>query len=158
MKQKLKKAKKMAIPQHVSSLQHASSLQHVSPPPVKISEAILNISESLRARFKAETRVQTIISLTIMAWNISLFPPKEQEGMRKKILEKLKLQIDRLDNDVLSETLDMLINRKNTLYPDIKESILEYDVKITSDNLTLSVKTAPVSEKNLRKDFIKDGN
>ena len=56
----------------------------VSPPPqqtrpdIKISEAILNLAEPLREHYREPHRIQAIISMAVMAWNIALFPEEEQ--------------------------------------------------------------------------------
>jgi len=49
---------------------------------IKISEAILNLSEPLRNQYTDSHQTRVIISMTVMAWNISLFPKDEQVNRR----------------------------------------------------------------------------
>ena len=41
------------------------------PPDFKISEAILTLAEPLRMQYREPHRMQAIISIAVMAWNIS---------------------------------------------------------------------------------------
>ena len=59
------------------------------PPQIKISEAILKLSETLRYKYREAHRAQVIISLTVMAWNISLFPKEEQVNAQGLLLDAL---------------------------------------------------------------------
>jgi hypothetical protein len=56
---------------------------------IKISEAILKLSEPLRQKYSDSNRTQVIISMTVMAWNISLFPKEEQVKVQGMLLDAL---------------------------------------------------------------------
>src|SRR5438128_11196411 len=89
----------------------------VSPPPqtrpaIKISEAILTLAEPLRAHDREPHRMQAIISIAVMAWNISLFPDEEQSHVQGMLLESLPPQLGGEDVGVLLQTIDTLIARK----------------------------------------------
>ena len=65
----------------------------VSSPPqqthhaIKISEAILTLAEPLRAQYREPHRMQAIIAVAVMAWNIALFPDEEHaqvQGMLRR--------------------------------------------------------------------------
>src|SRR5262245_44840913 len=128
----------------------------VAPPPqtrpaVKISEALLNISEPLRAHYREPHRLEAIIALAVMAWNIALFPDEEHADVQGMLLENLPPQLSGEDVGVLLSTIDTLIARKRLLYPQVREYILTHNLSLTDNRVTLSVGTAPVPEHIQRK-------
>jgi hypothetical protein len=122
----------------------------VSPPQtrpaIKISEAILTLAEPLRAHYREPHRMQAIIAITVMAWNIALFPDEEQPHVQGMLLESLPPQLGGEDVGVLLSTIDTLIARKNLLYPHVREYILKHDLSLVGNRVTLTVGTAPVPE------------
>jgi hypothetical protein len=123
----------------------------VSPPPqtrpaIKISEAILTLAEPLRAHYREPHRLQAIIAITVMAWNIALFPDEEHAQVQGMLLERLPTQLSGEDVGVLLSTIDTLIARKRLLYPQVREYILTHQLTLVNDKVTLSVGTAPVPE------------
>src|SRR5438270_11823928 len=106
----------------------------VSPPPpqtrpaIKISEAILTLAEPLRAHYREPHRMQAIISIAVMAWNIALFPDEEQSHVQGMLLESLPPQLSGEDVGVLLSTIDTLIARKRLLYPEVREYILTHQL------------------------------
>ena len=98
------------------------------PPDIKISVAILTLAEPLRAHYREPHRLQAIIAITVMAWNIALFPDEEQPHVQGMLLERLPPQLGGEDVGVLLSTIDTLIARKNLLYPHVREYILTHDL------------------------------
>ena len=115
-------------------------------PAIKISEAILTLAEPLQERYREPHRIQAIIAITVMAWNIALFPDEEPSHVQGMLLESLPPQLGGEDVGVLLSTIDTLIARKNLLYPHVREYILKHDLSLVNDKVTLSVGTAPVLE------------
>jgi hypothetical protein len=120
-----------------------------TPPPqtrpaIKISEAILTLAEPLRAHYREPHRMQAVIALAVMAWNISLFPDEEQSHVQGMLLESLPTQLSGEDVGVLLSTMDTLIARKRLLYPQVREYILTHQLTLVDNKVTLSVGTAPV--------------
>ena len=115
-------------------------------PAIKISEAILTLAEPLRAHYREPHRLQVIISLAVMAWNIALFPDEEQSHVQEMLLERLPPQLGGEDVGVLLSTIDTLIARKRLLYPQVREYILTHQLSFIDNKVTLSVGTAPVPE------------
>ena len=111
---------------------------------IKISEAILKLSDSLCKKYTELHRLQGIIVMTVMAWNISLFTKEEQVNVQKMLLDALPEQLSAEDVSLLLENIDILIERKNQDYPHIREYILEYHVSVSGEMITLTVGTAPV--------------
>src|SRR5438067_9459249 len=75
-------------------------------PPIKISEAILTLAEPLRAHYREPHRLQAIMAITVMAWNISLFPDEEHANVQGMLLESLPPQLSGEDVGVLVSTID----------------------------------------------------
>ncbi len=113
-------------------------------PAIKISEAILTLAEPLRAQYREPHRMQAIISIAVMAWNISLFPDEEQSHVQGMLLESLPTPLSGEDVGVLLSTMDTLIARKRLLYPQVREYILTHQLSLVDNKVTLSVGTAPV--------------
>src|SRR2546426_7274456 len=132
--------RKMSTPSKPS----VSSPPQQPRPDIKISEAILTLAEPLRAHYREPHRLQAIISMTVMAWNIALFPDEEQSHVQGMLLERLPSQMGGEDVGVLLSTIDTLIARKNLLYPHVREYILKHDLSFVNDRVTLTVGTAPV--------------
>jgi hypothetical protein len=120
-------------------------------PAIKISEAILTLAEPLRAQYREPHRVQAIIAVAVMAWNISLFPDEEHAQVQGMLLESLPTQLSGEDVGVLLSTIDTLIARKRLLYPQVREYILTHQLSFVDNKVTLSVGTAPVPEKIQRR-------
>jgi len=123
-----------------------SSPPQQTRPDIKISEAILTLAEPLRAHYREPHRLQAIISIAVMAWNIALFPDEEQSHVQGMLLERLPPQLGGEDAGVLLRTIATLIARKNLLYPNVREYILTHNLSHADNTVTLTVGTAPVPE------------
>jgi len=144
MVKKLKRAKsKSTKKQKAVEQPHPKS----STPGIKISEAILTLCEPLRKRYTDPQRTETIIWLTVMAWNVSLLPDDNQLDLQRSLIKTLPKELDGADVAVLFESFDELIKRKNKLYPDIREYILNHQISFSGDKVTLTVGAVPISEK-----------
>ena len=139
--------------------QKTKTMKHVPDqlpkPEIKVSEAILNLSDSLRQKYRELHRLQGIIVMTVMAWNISLFTKEEQVNVQKMLLDALPEQLSAEDVSLLLENIDILIERKIQEYPHIREYILEYHVSVSGEMITLKVGTAPVPDIIERRELVK---
>jgi hypothetical protein len=130
----------------VSSKPWVSTPPQQTRPAIKISEAILTLAESLRAHYREPHRLEAIIAVAVMAWNISLFSDEEQSHVQGMLLESLPTQLSGEDVGVLLSTMDTLIARKRLLYPQVREYILTHQLSLVDNKVTLTVGTAPVPE------------
>ena len=122
------------------------SHQSTTPPVIKISEAVLRLCEPLRKRYSQTHRIETIIWLTIVAWNISFFPQEEQFNMQERLIKASPKGLTGKDLAVLFENIEMLAERKKMLYPDVREYIVNHEISFSDDMVTLTVGVAPVPE------------
>ncbi|MBF0290437.1 MAG: hypothetical protein HQM14_21705 [SAR324 cluster bacterium] len=118
-----------------------------NPPEIKISEAIWKLSDPLIRQYRETHRIQSIISITIIAWNFSLFHEDEHDRLQGLISNAYAKAIHGDDTEVLVKCIDTLIKRKKTMYPNINEYIVEYDLSFTDEGAHLSVGTSSVDEK-----------
>ncbi len=114
---------------------------------IKISEAILSISEPLRNRYQEPHKIETIIFLTVMAWNISLFEGEERTKLQEKIIEKFPPDFGGEDVAIIFDNLETLIERKEKAFPDIREHIIDHRVSFSGNSFTLNVTAAPIKER-----------
>jgi hypothetical protein len=125
---------------------------HVHPlSGIKISEAILILSDSLRKKYRSIPQTKAIVSVTVMAWNLSLFPDEERENVKQILIESLPDEFSGEDTEVLLTSIDNLIAQKKKLYPHIREYILNYDLSLKGSEMTLNVETASIKGEIKRK-------
>lgn len=122
------------------------------PGGIKISEAILRLCEPLRNQYQQPHRIQFIISMTVIAWNISLFPEEERPYMREMLLDALPKQLSGEEVAELLKNIEALIECKEKNYRHIREYILKHQVSFEGDSYSLTVGTAPVPEKIQRRE------
>ena len=138
----------MARNEKQQSLKPSSKLRNTD---IKISEAILHLCEPLRKQYKDNNRIKVIISITVMAWNISLFPKEEQANAQEILSSPLLNQLKKEEAAVLLENIKTLIDRKNMNYPCVRDFILKHTLSFLGDTITLTVETTEVPEEIQRK-------
>jgi len=140
----MSKKKKRKKSQKRTSKQEPKPIQ---PGGIKISEAILRISEQLRNRYQEPHRIETIIYLAVMAWNISLFKGEERTELQEKIVEKFPQDFGGEDIAILLDSIEMLIERKEKEFLGIREYIIDHQVTFSGNSYSLTVSAAPIGEK-----------
>ncbi len=113
---------------------------------VKMSAVILKLAEPLLKKYgDIDKRIKTIISLTIFEWNRRMLPEGEREKFQDEMMDTL------LPPDEEAETVgsilylsDLIAERQKKYFPDIKKIIVDYELIVSDDNLTLNISSAPV--------------
>ncbi len=95
-------------------------------PPIKISEAILQIAKPLIKAYPKRERITVLIDLAIYAWNVSLTSEEKSEEIEKKAIELMPKEFDAADIASIIKQTDLLIERKSKLYPNIRYYIDSY--------------------------------
>lgn len=114
-------------------------------PPIKISEAILKISEPLLKKYPQPKRIAVFIDLAILAWNLSMSSGKDREYLEDKIIDRLPKDLDAVSLAGTVERINLLAERKNTLYPEIRHLIVNHNLSFgEKGQLTLDVDTIPI--------------
>lgn len=113
-------------------------------PPIKLSEAILQIAEPLMNKYPKREHITVLIDLAVFAWNISLASGEKREEIEDKVIELMPEELDAVDIAAIVEQTDMLVERKNKLYPDIRYLISSYNLSFDDfGQLTLDINSAP---------------
>lgn len=113
-----------------------------------MSEVILKLAEPyIKKYWNNDKRIYVIISLAIMAWNISLFPEKESENYYDKLIDLLPQEISGEQVATFMQCLDTLIDRKKKYFSDIKKVIMHNEASVFNGNITLNIKSAPIVPK-----------
>jgi hypothetical protein len=83
----------------------------------------------------------------IAGWNKSMFPPDKQPLIEKDLIDAF-LPKDGMAADMGTATdlLDVIVERRKRLFPDVCKIIVDYKVVIGDGALTLNVTSAPIPD------------
>ncbi|HUY87834.1 MAG TPA: hypothetical protein VMV10_03775 [Pirellulales bacterium] len=112
----------------------------------KMSAVLLKLAEPLIQRPGTTARqAESIIALTVVAWNKSLLPPGSQPELEKEIVDAFVPQ-DGYAEDVgtVVEVMELIAERRARLFPDIRKFVVDYELSFPPGTLTLNVTSAPV--------------
>lgn len=129
----------------------ALGVQRESPTPdveARMSAVILQLAEPLlRQHGKTAERAEAILMLTIAGWNKSMFPPDEQPLIEKDLIDSFVPPDGRADDiGVAVQIMDMVSERRQKLFPDLRKIIVDYECSVSNGRLTLEVSSAPIPE------------
>jgi hypothetical protein len=114
----------------------------------KMSAVILQLAEPLMKQHgKTAERTQAILMLTIAGWNKSMFPPDKQPLIEKDLIDAFVPKDGSAEAvGVAVEVMDIIAERRQKLFPDLRKVIVDYDVTIGGGRLTLGVSSAPIPD------------
>lgn len=117
---------------------------------VKMSAVVLKIAEPFLKRYWGDKkRIQGIINIAVLFWNISLLPKQDQDYFQEKIVDELVPEKSSAEDvAAIVEFTDTLMNRKRKYYPDLKVHIMRHELIISGNDLTLNVSSVPVEPKD----------
>ena len=117
-----------------------------SPDGLKMSAVILKLAEPLLKKYgDDDKRIETIIFLTIAEWNRLLLPEDSQENFQDEIFDTLSPPGD--DAATVGSLLyisDLISERKNKYFPDLKKLIIDRELFVSNGNITLNIASAPI--------------
>ena len=127
----------------------ALGVQREIPTPeseARMSAVILQVAEPLlKQHGKNAERAQAIIMLTITGWNKSMFPPDKQPLIEKDLIDAFVPKDGSAEAvGVAVEVMDIIAERRQKLFPDLRKIIVDYEVEISGDSLNLNITSAPV--------------
>jgi hypothetical protein len=125
-------------------------VKHVIATPesdAKMSEVIVQLAEPLIKRHgKTAQRIQTIIMLTIAAWNKAMLPQVKQPNIEKELVDAL------VPRDANAETvavvLDLVEERRRKLFPDLRKIVVDYEMNFRRGHVDLNVTSAPIPDRS----------
>ncbi len=114
----------------------------------RMSAVIMELAEPLiKQHGKTPERAESIIMLTIAGWNKSMFPPEKQPLIEKDLIDAFVPKDGSAEAvAVAMEIMDMMAERREKLYPDLRKIIVDYEVEIGGGRLTLNVSSVPIPD------------
>jgi len=125
-------------------------MKFIEPPDgVKMSEVILKLADPLLKKYGDDEKlIETIVSLTISVWNKMMLPEDEQENLQDEMIDYLVPRSgDAEDISVIVYINDLITERKNKYFPNLKKVIISYDLTVSRGNIALNVTSAPIQPK-----------
>jgi hypothetical protein len=114
----------------------------------KMSAVVLELAKPLlKEHGKTGGRAEAIISLTVAGWNKSMFPPDKQPAIENDLIDCFVPKDGSAENiGVAVHVMDLVADRREQLFPDLRKIILDYDLQVSDDFLTLNVTSAPIPD------------
>jgi len=114
----------------------------------KMSAVILQLAEPLlQEHGKTQQQAETVISLTIAAWNKSMFPTDQQQTIEKDQINSFVPKDGSAEAvGVATHIMDTVAEQREKLFPDLRNIIVDYELKFSDGRLTLNVSSAPIPE------------
>ncbi len=116
----------------------------------KMSEVIKHLAEPLIEEFgDTQEDLERVIMMTIVAWNLTLFPPQMRNEKLASLLKKMCRGCGS-DLPLISRVCDLVAERKQKFYPNLRHFIVDVRFKREPDDTvyfevayTLEEATAP---------------
>jgi hypothetical protein len=117
----------------------------------KMSAVILQLAEPLMKQHGTTAeRAEAFLMLTIAGWNKSMFPPDKQPLVEKDLINAFVPKDGSAEAvGVAVEVMDIIPERRQKLFSDLRKIIVDYDVEIAGGRLTLNVSSAPIPDLEL---------
>jgi len=114
----------------------------------KMSAVILQLAEPMMKQHGTTAeRAEGLLMLTIAGWNKSMFPPDMQPLVEKDLINAfVPKDGSAAAVGVAVEVMDIIAERRQRLFPDLREIIVDYEVEIGGGRLTLNVSSAPIPD------------
>ena len=112
----------------------------------KMSAVILQLAEPLMKQHGTTAeRAEALLMLTIAGWNKSMFPPDKQPLVENDLINAFVPKDGSAEAvGVAVEVMDIVAERRQKLFPDLRKIIVDYEVEIGGGRLTLNVSSAPI--------------
>src|SRR5208283_3193145 len=99
----------------------------------KMSAVIIQLAEPLiKQHGKTADRAKVIISLTVAAWNKSMFPSDKQPLIEQDLIDCFVPKDGNAEDVGLAiGFMDVIAERRERLFPDLRKIIVDYDVEVS---------------------------
>jgi hypothetical protein len=114
----------------------------------KMSAVITQLAEPLLKQHGTNAqRAEMIISLTVAAWNKSMFPSDKQPFIEKELIDCFVPKDGNAEDiGIAIDVMDMIAERREELFPNLRKVIVDYEVDTSGGRLNLNVTSAPVPD------------
>jgi hypothetical protein len=111
-----------------------------------MSEVIFKLADPLLKTCRDDDKlIKTIIALTIGVWNKLMFPDDEQGKIEDAMIDCIvPKSADAGDVGVLVYINDLITERKNRYFPNLRRAIFSYDLTVSRGNVALNITSAPI--------------
>ena len=123
------------------------STAFIEPPDeAKMSEVIFKLADPLLKTCGDDDKlIKTIIALTIGVWNKLMFPDDEQGKIEDEMIDYIVPKSgDAEDVGVLVYINDLITERKNRYFPNLRRAIFSYDLTVSRGNVELNITSASI--------------
>ncbi len=103
----------------------------------KTSEKVLQVAENLLKESSSLREYNIRITLTVLAWNFSLFHEDKAEKYIEEYFDEANIPDD--EEQIIRLLIEKLIRKKLKLFPDVNAYIVDYEVEGTANQYRLSV-------------------
>lgn len=105
---------------------------------VKMSEVLEEFVDPYLSMAPDQNRREKLFGIAALAWNLANMPEKERQPMIDQMIGGLK-GIDSLAQQDMRDTVDELIERKQTFFAENKRYIMDFQLQDTGNQFHLSV-------------------
>jgi hypothetical protein len=112
----------------------------------KVSQAVLDLLAEELELCSDEEETERLLLVAMLAWNLTLLPPREAAGFLRKSLKDMSRGAPRGLLDVMEAYIRELAERKERMFPQYRDFILDYELTVEGDYRHLAVMTSPAAE------------
>jgi len=111
-----------------------------------MSAVIVKLAEPWLKKYGTNPkRAESVIAVTIAAWNKALLPADAQKEPEKELLDTVfPPGASAEDLGALVQMMDQIEERRKKLFPKIRKIIVNYEVDVTERGVSLNVGSAPI--------------
>jgi hypothetical protein len=113
----------------------------------KMSEVIIEFAGPLLAHAQEYHEKMALLSLAVMAWNLTLFPENEQPEFARLIIESVRKAAPWVSEEQVTELLQWYMERKKSDFADCRRLILEYEFIDAGHEFRFNVASVPSAPK-----------
>lgn len=106
---------------------------------VKMSDVIQDFAEPLLMESVTDDEVKDATKFSILVWNASLAPLPERENLIETLTKQLSYSDDPDHYESVKSNIDMLLKRKEEMFPNVNRIILDCQFSGSGKNLRLDV-------------------
>lgn len=108
-----------------------------APGEIKMSDALEEIVAPFVGDADTLPTMKNLVGIGAMAWNITLISPDEQEEEIQKLIKTMGPEPE--DAELLYTMIHEMMQRKQTLYPEVHRFIVSFEVEDVGDGWHISV-------------------
>lgn len=111
-----------------------------------MSAVIVKLAEPWLKQYGANpSRAESVIAVTIAAWNKALLPADAQKEAEKELLDAVfPPGASAEDLGAIVQMMDQIEGRRKKLFPNLRKIIVNYEVDVTERGISLNVGSAPI--------------